>query len=71
MQMPWLRVGVVLIAVLHLCSPVYGDSWARPKPRIFSSCWGAWGFKVLEPNFLRDSVGELFRLDDDGTTKNQ
>lgn len=66
MHMHWLFIGVALIAALHSPSLALGDSWAQPKPRIFSSKWGAWGFKVLEPKFLRDSVGELFRLDDNG-----
>lgn len=66
MQFHKLHMFVVVIIALHIHSPAYGDSWAQPKPRIFSSNWGAWGFKVLEPKFLHDSVGELFRLDADG-----
>lgn len=59
--------SIIFVALLVCSSTGLGDSWAQPRPRIFASAWGAYGFKVLEPRFLKDSLGELFRLDQDGS----
>jgi len=59
----------------HIHGPVVtvstarADSFAAPRPRIFSSEWGSYGFKVLEPKFGAASKGLLFALAADGKEK--
>jgi hypothetical protein len=52
--------------VLASTLPAFADSWATPRPRVFASQGGLYGFKVLKPVFGRTAVGLLFTLDQDG-----
>ncbi len=47
-----------------LASLAVADSWLPPRPRIFASAHGSYGFKVLEPK--QTARGQLFAIDADG-----
>src|SRR5215470_3428146 len=45
------------------------DTWESPRPRVYAAEGGGYGFKVLEPQFLGASTGQLFALEADGKEK--
>jgi hypothetical protein len=57
---------LALLLVLTPAIPLFADTWAMPRPRVFASAAGTYGFKVLNPVFLRTATGLLFTLDEDG-----
>ena len=59
----WVLIATILSApAARLCA----DSFGAPRPRIFSSESGTYGFKVLEPKLGESSRGVLFTLAPDG-----
>ena len=61
----WIMATGLLVA-LTVALPAFADTWAPPRPCVFASESGTYGFKVLEPKFLGTSTGLLFELDADG-----
>jgi hypothetical protein len=57
---------VVVAVSLSAADVVHADKWAPPKPRIFASSWGNYGFKLLNPQSGGPSQGMLFHLDNQG-----
>jgi hypothetical protein len=61
-------VQIIVLATISLSAPdaIHADKWAAPKPRIFASMWGTYGFKLLLPDKGGGSEGLLFQLDAQG-----
>ncbi|MGH9891594.1 MAG: hypothetical protein ACREA0_06360, partial [bacterium] len=61
-----LKSPLLPLLVALTVTPLFADTWAPPRPRVFASEGGTFGFKVLEPKFLGTATGLLFDLDPDG-----
>lgn len=63
---------IIIGSLLCIClSVAFSDTWLPPRPKVFASQWGDYGFKLLLPKktIYSKGVGVLFQLDGDGKEK--